>query len=95
MRGGEQLIRLQPFRKGPGDYSESEMERKPGYILLLKKKKRQKEKPQTPPSLESRDRSTGCKTHEVIFPLLSTAHVAPPDTAEVMCLQKYVGQLSF
>lgn len=47
------------------------------------------------PSLESRDGSTDCKTHEVIFPLLSTACIAPADRAKVTCLQKYVGQLSF
>lgn len=40
-------------------------------------------------------RSTDCKTHEVIFPLLSTACMAPADRAKVTCLQKYVGQLSF
>lgn len=37
MWGEEHPIRLQPFRKGPGDYSEAEGKHKPGYILLLEK----------------------------------------------------------
>lgn len=74
------------------------MERKPQYILLLKKttkNNKEKNSKRHPATQESRDRSTGCKTHEVIFALLSTASVAPADRDEVTRLQKYVGQFGF